>query len=296
VTDALVAGADVELAETAFERLPLTRRLVGTWAGRVGVAIVSAVVVVAIFASVISPYDPLTQDLTGILKGPSARHLLGTDELGRDLLSRIFYGSRISLGIAASSVLLASVLGMLLGTAAASLGRWADRIIMRLVDALLAFPVLVLAIAVSIGVGRGALAVIVAIATVNTPVFTRLARAQTLQINQRQYMTAATLMGAGTVRKVVRHVIPNLINAFIVQGSVALSFAIIIEAGLSFLGLGVQAPTADWGVMVATAKIYMTLAPHMMLVPAGAIFVTVLGLNLLGDGLSDALDPRSGSE
>jgi peptide/nickel transport system permease protein len=103
-------------------------------------------------------------------------------------------------------------------------------------------------------------------------------------------------MGAGTVRKVVRHVIPNLINAFIVQGSVALSFAIIIEAGLSFLGLGVQAPTADWGVMVATAKIYMTLAPHMMLVPAGAIFVTVLGLNLLGDGLSDALDPRSGSE
>jgi ABC-type dipeptide/oligopeptide/nickel transport system permease subunit len=262
----------------------------------VGVAIVSAVVVVAIFASVISPYDPLTQDLTGILKGPSARHLLGTDELGRDLLSRIFYGSRISLGIAASSVLLASVLGMLLGTAAASLGRWADRIIMRLVDALLAFPVLVLAIAVSIGVGRGALAVIVAIATVNTPVFTRLARAQTLQINQRQYMTAATLMGAGTVRKVVRHVIPNLINAFIVQGSVALSFAIIIEAGLSFLGLGVQAPTADWGVMVATAKIYMTLAPHMMLVPAGAIFVTVLGLNLLGDGLSDALDPRSGSE
>lgn len=296
MTDALVAGADVELAETAFERLPLTRRLVGTWAGRVGVAIVSAVVVVAIFASVISPYDPLTQDLTGILKGPSARHLLGTDELGRDLLSRIFYGSRISLGIAASSVLLASVLGMLLGTAAASLGRWADRIIMRLVDALLAFPVLVLAIAVSIGVGRGALAVIVAIATVNTPVFTRLARAQTLQINQRQYMTAATLMGAGTVRKVVRHVIPNLINAFIVQGSVALSFAIIIEAGLSFLGLGVQAPTADWGVMVATAKIYMTLAPHMMLVPAGAIFVTVLGLNLLGDGLSDALDPRSGSE
>ncbi len=296
MTDALVAGAEVELAETAFERLPLTRRLVGTWAGRVGVAIVGAVVVVAIFAPVISPYDPLTQDLTGILKGPSARHLLGTDELGRDLLSRIFYGSRISLGIAASSVLLASVLGMLLGTAAASLGRWADRIIMRLVDALLAFPVLVLAIAVSIGVGRGALAVIVAIATVNTPVFTRLARAQTLRINQRQYMTAATLMGAGTARKVVRHVIPNLVNAFIVQGSVALSFAIIIEAGLSFLGLGVQAPTADWGVMVATAKIYMTLAPHMMLVPAGAIFVTVLGLNLLGDGLSDALDPRSGSE
>ena len=296
MTDALVAGAEVELAETAFERLPLTRRLVGTWAGRVGVAIVGAVVVAAIFAPVFSPYDPLTQDLTGILKGPSARHLLGTDELGRDLLSRIFYGSRISLGIAASSVLLASTLGMLLGTAAASLGRWADRIIMRLVDALLAFPVLVLAIAVSIGVGRGALAVIVAIATVNTPVFTRLARAQTLRINQRQYMTAATLMGAGTARKVVRHVIPNLVNAFIVQGSVALSFAIIIEAGLSFLGLGVQAPTADWGVMVATAKIYMTLAPHMMLVPAGAIFVTVLGLNLLGDGLSDALDPRSGSE
>jgi peptide/nickel transport system permease protein len=154
----------------------------------------------------------------------------------------------------------------------------------------------VLAIAVSIGVGRGALAVIVAIATVNTPVFTRLARAQTLRINQRQYMTAATLMGAGTAHKVVRHVIPNLVNAFIVQGSVALSFAIIIEAGLSFLGLGIQAPTADWGVLVATAKTYMTVAPHMMLVPAGAIFVTVLGLNVLGDAISDALDPRSASE
>jgi ABC-type dipeptide/oligopeptide/nickel transport system permease subunit len=296
VTSSFVAGADLELAETAVERLPLARRLVGTWAGRVGIAIVGAVVVIAIFAPLLAPYDPVSQDLGGILKGPSARHLLGTDELGRDLLSRIFYGSRISLGIAASSVLVAALTGMLFGTAAASLGRWADGIIMRLVDALLAFPVLVLAIAVSIGVGRGALAVIVAIATVNTPVFTRLARAQTLRINERQYMTAATLMGAGTARKVVRHVIPNLVNAFIVQGSVALSFAIIIEAGLSFLGLGVQAPTADWGVMVATAKTYMTIAPHMMLVPAGAIFVTVLGLNVLGDAVSDALDPRSASE
>jgi peptide/nickel transport system permease protein len=167
---------------------------------------------------------------------------------------------------------------------------------MRLSDALLAFPVLVLAISISITIGRGALAVTVAVAVVNIPIFTRLARAQTLRINGRQYMTAATLMGAGTAYKVRRHVIPNLINPFIVQLSVALSFAIIIEAGLSFLGLGIQPPTPDWGVMVATGKTYMTLAPHMLLVPAGAIFVTVLGLNLLGDAVSDALDPRTAAE
>ena len=295
MSQALVPGAELELAETTLERPRLWRRLAETWAGRAGLAIVGAVLVVAIFAPLVAPYDPNAQDLTRILKPPSGRHLLGTDELGRDVLSRIFYGSRISLGVAAASVVLASLFGILFGTAAGSLGRWADRIIMRLADALLAFPVLVLAIAVSIGVGRGALATIVAIAVVNTPIFTRLARAQTLRINQRQYMTAATLMGASTVRKVARHVIPNLVNAFIVQGSVALSFAIIIEAGLSFLGLGIQAPTADWGVMVATAKTYMTLAPHTMLAPAGAIFVAVLGLNLLGDAVSDALDPRTGS-
>jgi peptide/nickel transport system permease protein len=296
MSEALVHSADVEPVVERLDRARLWRRLTATSSGRVGLAVVVAVAVVAIFAPLIAPSDPLEQDLANILKGPSGRHLLGTDELGRDMLSRIIYGSRISLGIAASSVLLAALLGMLFGTAAASLGRWADRSIMRLTDALLAFPVLILAIAISIGVGRGALAVIVAIAAVNTPVFTRLARAQTLRINERQYMTAATLFGASTVRKVARHVVPNLINAFIVQASVALSFAIIIEAGLSFLGLGIQPPTPEWGVMVATGKTYMPIAPHMMLAPAGAIFVTVLALNFLGDAVSDALDPRTSGE
>jgi ABC-type dipeptide/oligopeptide/nickel transport system permease subunit len=296
VSQAAVHSADVEPVAEPLERARLWRRLTATSSGRVGLAVVGALVIVAIFAPLIAPRDPLEQDLANILKGPSGRHLLGTDELGRDMLSRIFYGSRISLGIATSSVLVAALLGMLFGTAAASLGRWADSSIMRLTDALLAFPVLILAITISIGVGRGALASIVAIAAVNTPVFTRLARAQTLRINQRQYMTAATLFGASTVRRVARHVVPNLINAFIVQASVALSFAIIIEAGLSFLGLGIQAPTPDWGVMVATGKTYMTIAPHMMLAPAGAIFITVLALNLLGDAVSDALDPRTSGE
>jgi peptide/nickel transport system permease protein len=295
MTEALVAGADLPLDEAALERPRLARRLLDTWSGRVGVTIVGCVALIAVLAPVLSPYDPDAQDLAHRLQGPTGAHLLGTDELGRDLLTRVFYGSRISLGVAAASVGLAAFLGILFGTLAASFGRWSDSVVMRLADALLAFPVLVLAIAISISVGRGELAPIVAIAVVNTPVFTRLARAQTLRINQRQYMLAATLMGASRARRIVRHAVPNLFNAFVVQGSVALSFAIIIEAGLSFLGLGVQAPAADWGVMVATAKTYMTIAPHMMLVPAGAIFVTVLGLNLLGDAVSDALDPRTGS-
>ena len=295
MTKVLVHAADVELAQPSLERPRLARRLLETWAGRVGVGIVGAVVLIALLAPVISPYDPDTQDILHRLQGPSGAHLLGTDDLGRDLLSRTFYGSRISLGVAAASVAIAGVLGIAFGTFAASYGRWTDHIVMRLADALLAFPVLVLAIAISISVGRGASATIVAIAVVNAPVFTRLARAQTLRINQRQFMLAATLMGSSRARRIVRHVVPNVFNAFVVQGSVALSFAIIIEAGLSFLGLGIQAPAADWGVMVANAKTYMTIAPHMMLVPAGAIFVTVLGLNLLGDAISDALDPRSGA-
>jgi peptide/nickel transport system permease protein len=249
---------------------------------------------VAIFAPFIAGHDPVQQNLTpqGILQGGSAGHLLGTDELGRDIFSRVVFGSRTSLSVAGTSVALAVALGIILGTSAGLLGRLWDRVIMRLTDALLAFPVLVLAIAISVALGRGLIGLILAVATVNTPIFTRLVRAQTLQIKERQYMIAATAMGASTVHKVVRHVLPNLVNALIVQATVALSFAIIIEAGLSFLGLGVQAPAPDWGTMIATAKTFMAYSPHMMLAPAGAIFITVLGLNLLGDALSDALDPR----
>jgi peptide/nickel transport system permease protein len=285
----------VGLPSIPSERFLLARRVLATPQGWIGTLVTVLAVSVAIFAPFIAGHDPVQQDLTpqGILQGWSAGHLLGTDELGRDIFSRVVFGSRTSLSVAGTSVALAVALGIILGTSAGLLGRWWDRVIMRLTDALLAFPVLVLAIAISVALGRGLIGLILAVATVNTPIFTRLVRAQTLQIKERQYMIAATAMGASTIHKVVRHVLPNLVNALIVQATVALSFAIIIEAGLSFLGLGVQAPAPDWGTMIATAKAFMAYSPHMMLAPAGAIFVTVLGLNLLGDALSDALDPKA---
>jgi ABC-type dipeptide/oligopeptide/nickel transport system permease subunit len=288
----LVGGETMALSP---RRLSLVRRLYATPKGRIGGLLMAVVITVAVCAPLIARYDPLQQDLSagGILQSVSTKHLLGTDELGRDVFSRIVYGSRISLLVAATSVTLAVLVGTILGTSAGSLGRWWDFAIMRFTDALLAFPVLVLAIAISAAINRGVLGLIVAVAVVNVPIFTRLTRAQTLHISEHQYMLAATAMGCGTIDKVAHHVIPNLVNVLIVQATVALSFAIIIEAGLSFLGLGVQAPAPDWGMMISTAEPFMLTAPHMMMAPAGAIFVTVLSLNLLGDALSDALDPRA---
>ena len=284
-----------EASATTSARPSLAWRLFVMPKGRIGGLIMALVILVAIFAPLIAPYDPLQQNLTstGILQGISRGHLLGTDDLGRDVFSRIVYGSRISLAVAGASIALAVIIGIGLGTSAAALGSWWDFVIMRFTDALLAFPVLVLAIAISAAVNQGILGLILAVVFVNVPIFTRLARAQTMQISEQQYIVAATAMGCGTMHKILRHVLPNLVNALIVQATVALSFAIIIEAGLSFLGLGVQAPAPDWGLMISTAETFMISAPHMMLAPAGAIFVTVLGLNLLGDALSDALDPRS---
>jgi peptide/nickel transport system permease protein len=266
--------------------------------GFLGVAIFGIVLVAAIFAPLAVPYDPLAQDLTaqGVLQTPGSAHLLGTDSLGRDILSRILYGARTSLAIAGSAVGLSVVLGVLLGSTAASFGGWHERIIMRLTDSLLAFPLMVLAIAISVALGRGVIGAVIAIAATSTPTFTRLARGQTLRINSHQFMTAAVIMGGGFFSRLWRHVLPNMINPFIVQSAVALSFAVLTESGLSFLGLGVQPPTPSWGLMIAEARNYMALAPHILFFPAAAIFLTVLGINLLGDSLGNALDERrSGS-
>jgi peptide/nickel transport system permease protein len=196
--------------------------------------------------------------------------------------------------VAAASLALAAVVGIALGTSAGMEGGAWDHIIMRFTDALLAFPVLILAIAIAAAVGRGMSSLILAISAVNVPVFTRLARAQSLQLKDREFVVAATAVGAGAYRKIARHVLPNLMNTMIVQASVSVSFAIIIEAAMSFLGLGVQAPEPSWGLMIATARLHMASSPHMILAPAAVIFLTVLGFNLLGDAVSDALDPRSG--
>lgn len=271
-------------------------RLLSTPAGWFGTFIVVAVVLIALIAPWLPIADPIGLNTGATLQGPNAMHLFGTDELGRDVLSRVVYGSRISLTIAILSIGLACAIGIVLGTSAGMVGgRW-EYLIMRLMDALLSFPILILAIAVSVALGHGRMGLIIAIGAVNIPVFTRLTRAQTLQIKEREFVSAAYAIGAGTVHTVRRHIIPNLLNALIVQATTAASFAIIIEAGLSFLGLGIQPPAPSWGIMIADAKTYMSIAPHLMFAPSAALFVTVLGMNLLGDALSDVLDPRMSKE
>ena len=271
-------------------------RLLCSPAGWIGATLTGIVITMALLAPLVALRDPFQLHLTArdIAQPPSRAHIFGTDELGRDIYSRVVFGSRISLLVASASLMLAAAVGIVLGTSAGMTGGAWDYIVMRFTDALLAFPVLILAIAIAAAVGRGMPGLILAITAVNIPVFTRLVRAQSLQLRSREFVVAAIAIGAGAGRTIARHVLPNLMNTMIVQASVSVSFAIIIEAGLSFLGLGVQAPQPSWGLMIATARLHMASSPHMMLAPAAVIFLAVLGFNLLGDAVSDALDPRTG--
>ena len=294
---------DVAIATTFQEAEPVRRRpslmakILKGWNGRIGAALLVTMLVLVIFAPILGTVDPTAQNLTRdtVLQKPGLQFFLGTDALGRDLYSRILYGARISLLIEVGAIAIAVVAGIVLGASAATSGGTSDRVIMRLMDATLAFPLLILAISISVALGRGMLGPFIAIAIVHIPIFTRLARGQALRINQEQYVLASDVMGGGTMRRAIDHVIPNMINPIIVQASASISFAILLEAGLSFLGLGLQPPAPSLGLMIAEAKAYMSLSPHIMFVPAGAIFLIVLGFNLLGDALSEALDPRSES-
>ena len=289
-----LTSGELQMAEMPNLASVILRNLFRSPAGIFGFGLTIIILVCAIFAPVLAPADPLLQNLTRatILQLPNLDHLLGTDPLGRDILSRLFYGARTSLLVAGSSVATAVLLGMVLGSLAATLGGWCDRVTMRLMDSMLAFPLMVLAITISVALGRGPVGAIVAIAVVNLPTFTRLSRAKTLKINQSQFMTAATVMGAGLLWRFVHHIVPNMINTIIVQTSIALAFAVLMESALSFLGLGIQPPAPSLGFMIAEARNFLTLAPHVVFFPAMAIFLIVLGLNLLGDALSDTLDVR----
>lgn len=279
---------------------PATRRELGVFLRRVlrtrgagfGLVVTSLVVLAALFADVVSPYSPAAQDYTAILSSPTTAHLLGTDNLGRDVLSRIVYGSRVSIQAGIVSVGFAAIVGTVIGLLAGYWRGWLDDLLMRLCDALWSFPGLVLALAIAAALGPGLVNAMIAIGIVFTPVFARLVRGSALSIREREFVVAARVVGAGHGRIMSRHVLPNVVAPVIVQGSLMTALAIVLEATLSFLGLGVQPPEPSWGSMLKAASQYMQVAPWLSFFPGFAIFVTVLGLNLLGDGLRRALDPR----
>lgn len=240
----------------------------------------------------LAPYDPYQQELVRRREPPSREHLLGLDETGRDMLSRIVHGSRASLQVGLGSVSFAIVVGALLGAVSGFLGRWVDNLVMRLMDIMLAFPSMLLAIAVVSILGPGLMNMLYAIAVVSIPIYARIVRASVLSVKEQDYVLAARCIGVPPTRMLFRNVLPNCLTPLIVQGTLGIATAILDAAGLSFLGLGAQPPQAEWGSMLGQGRGSVFTAPHIVLFPGIAIMLTVLGFNLLGDGLRDALDPR----
>ena len=250
-----------------------------------------AVILAAIFAEFLAPYDPSESHYEAILSAPSAQFWLGTDEIGRDILSRVIYGARVSIQVALVSIALAIVLGSVLGMIAGYFGGWIDHVVMRVMDGMLAFPMLVLALGIIAVLGPSLLNTTLAITIINVPSFARLVRAQVLVVRKLDFVLAARALGAGDLRIMLRHVWPSVVGNLIVYASLRASTAIITESSLSFLGLGAQPPTPSWGQMLSTAMQYWD-AWWMSVFPGIAIFITVIALNFLGDSLRDTLDAR----
>jgi peptide/nickel transport system permease protein len=258
----------------------------------VGSAILALVIGAAVFAGQIAPSSPTDQAFSEQLQPPSSSHVFGTDEFGRDIFSRVLYGARIALvaGILADGI--AASLGILLGVVSGYFGGWVDAAVMRVVDIMLAFPYLLLAMIVVAILGPGLTNAMIAIGIVYTPQFSRLVRGAVLAIRGQEFVEAASALGAGAVRILGRHLLPNILSPIIVMITLTVGFTIVETAGLSFLGLGASPPTPEWGSMLATGRSYMLTAPWIATFPGLAILVTVVGFNLIGDGLRDLLDPR----
>ncbi len=258
----------------------------------VGLAVVVLFVLLALFAPWIAPHDPIAASWAAIRKGPSAQYWLGTDEIGRDVLSRVIWGTRASLLAGVVSVSISLLIGVPLGMAAGFLGGAVDAIISRITDAFLACPFLILAIALAAFLGPSLTNAMIAIGISAAPIFVRLARGQVLSVKVEDYVEAARAVGNSPLRIALRHILPNITAPLMVQATLAIAAAVIAEASLSFLGLGQQPPAPSWGSMLNTAKNYIDNSPWMAVSPGVAIFLLVLSFNLLGDGLRDALDPR----
>ncbi len=259
----------------------------------VGAATLGLLAATALAAPWLAPHDPFRQELSQDLQPPSAAHPLGQDKLGRDQLSRVIYGARVSLKVGLLTVAISLVLGLAVGSAAGLLGGRVDAALMRLVDILLAFPGILLAIAMSAALGPSITNVVVALSLIGWTGYARLVRAEVMAVRGLEHVQAAEALGAGRIRILLRHVLPSLVAPVVVQASFGMAAAIVAEASLSFLGLGVQPPVPSWGSMVDQGRAFLLVAPHMTLYPGLAIFITVLGLNLLGDGLRDRLDVKA---
>ena len=268
------------------------KRFLGNFAFTSGLVLTVLLVLAALAAPLLAPHDPNAQDTARRLEQPSKEHPLGLDDLGRDVLSRIVFGARVSLRVGFSVVLLASLIGVTLGAISGYFGGVIDVIVMRFCDILLAFPGILLAIALVAVLGPSLNNVILALATIGWVGYARLVRGQVLKVREMEYVTAAKALGARSLRVIVLHVLPNVINPVIVMATLGLAGAILSEAALSFLGLGVQPPTPSWGAMLTSGRRYLGLANHLAIFPGAAIMLAVMGLNFLGDGLIDALDPK----
>lgn len=286
---------DGERPERVRARSPLEitlRRTMGSGRGKFGVRVILAAVLVAIFAPLIAPHDPLLQVSGAELQAPSATYLFGTDHLGRDIASRVIYGTRVSILVGILAAALGAGVGTTLGLVAGYFGGVADAVIMRFCDALHAFPTILLGIAVATALGPGMTNVAYAIALAQLPNFARVTRAAVLVEKRRNYVLASISLGAGPTRVLTRHILPNCLSPLLVQLTLTMTYAILIEAGLSFLGLGAQPPTPTWGGMLADSRAYLQEAPWIGFWPGMALAVLLLGLNFLQEAIRDALDPR----
>jgi len=257
-----------------------------------GLAVIGIFVFIAVFAALISPYDPAAQSWSAVRKAPSALHWFGTDDVGRDILARVIFGARASLLAGVISVGIAVGIGVPLGLLAGYLGGWIDVLLSRITDAMLAVPFLILAIALAAFLGPSLGNAMIAIGVTTTPIFVRLTRGQVMAVKVEDYVEAARAIGNPRWRIALFHILPNILPALLVQATLSIAAAIIAEAALSFLGLGQQPPAPSWGSMLNSAQRFLSNAPWMAVWPGLAIFLTVLSFNLLGDGLRDALDPK----
>lgn len=268
------------------------RVMSGRWIVILGAVTIFLLIIAAIFAPWIAPYNPNKIDLPSSLQAPSSQHWLGTDQAGRDVLSRIIYGSRIAVSVGLVVVILAGLVGMSLGLLAGYFGGWIRTLIMRCMDALMALPPLILMLSIAVMLGGGLLNVLIALAISFMPTYCRLMCAQVLSVKEYDYVMAATVIGGSDLRIMFRHLVPNTFPPLLVIITLDLGFAILAEASLSFLGIGINPPTATWGAMINNGNRYLMTNPMLSLAPGVAIVLVVMAFNLVGDGLRDALDPR----